>query len=269
MLRVIGYSAPMTTKVKMAMKMKSTESRLDKRQWIDHLSVDEGLAVMLDNQAEAIPAIRLGLSSIVQAVTAIHARLARGRGRLIYAGAGTSARIAVQDGAELLPTFDFPADRVAFVIAGGVEALLRPVENAEDSAAAAASQIADLALQPDDCLVALAASGRTPFTLAVVAAANAAGALTVGISNNRGAPLETTAEIAIVLDTGAEALAGSTRLKAATAQTICLNLISTQVMTQLGHVRNGLMVSMMPRNEKLRHRKREIEAQLAADDASG
>lgn len=252
----------------MSKDIPATEARLDEARWIDRLPVGDGLGVMLDNQAEAITAMRAALPAMEQAVIAISGRLKSGVGRLVYAGAGTSARIGVQDGAELLPTFDFPADRVAFVIAGGPAALLRPVENAEDSADAGTTKTDELALGPNDCVLALAASGHTIFTRAVVEAARSAGALTIGISNNPDAPLLDESEIAITLDTGAEALAGSTRLKAATAQKICLNLISTAVMVQLGHVKNGLMVSMVPRNEKLRRRKLKIEAQLEQDKSS-
>ena len=149
----------------------TTESRLDPDRWIDQLPPAEALAVMLDNQAEAIPALYAALPAIDSAVTALHQRLQAGRGRLIYVGAGTSARIGVQDGAELLPTFDFPAERVAFVIAGGPQALLRPVENAEDSADAATQQLDELAITPDDCVLGLAASGHTVFTCTAVAAA--------------------------------------------------------------------------------------------------
>ena len=247
----------------------ATESRLGPDHWIDQLPPAEALAVMLDNQAEAIPALYRALPAIESAVTALHQRLRAGRGRLIYVGAGTSARIGVQDGAELLPTFDFPAERVAFVIAGGPQALLRPVENAEDSAYAATQQLDELAITPDDCVLGLAASGHTVFTCTAVAAARQVGALTVGISNNHKTPLLAAAEIPIALATGAEALAGSTRLKAATAQKICLNLLSTALMTRLGHVRNGLMSAMTPRNDKLRRRRNQIIAQLAQDAADG
>ncbi len=247
----------------------ATESRLGPDHWIDQLPPAEALAVMLENQAEAIPVLYDALPSIDVAITALYQRLQAGRGRLIYVGAGTSARIGVQDGAELLPTFDFPAERVAFVIAGGPQALLQPVENAEDSADAATKQLNELAIMPDDCVLGLAASGHTVFTCTAVVEARKAGALTVGISNNHQTPLLAAAEIPIALATGAEVLAGSTRLKAATAQKICLNLMSTALMTRLGHVRNGLMSAMTPRNDKLRRRRDQIITQLAQDAVDG
>ena len=247
----------------------TTESRLSADKWLDSLSTAGALSVMLDSQAEAVGAVRAALSQIEEAVTALHARLATSQtGRLIYTGAGTSARIGVQDGAELLPTFDWPDSRTAFIIAGGKAALLQPVENAEDDEAAAKKAVSDQRLGPDDCLIGLAASGKTPFTIAALRAARAAGCLTVGISNNSGAPLLDVADYPVCLATGAEALAGSTRLKAGTAQKICLNLISTQLMVLMGKVRHGLMAEMKPRNAKLEARHAEIQAMLAAEQKS-
>ena len=244
----------------------TTESRLSADQWLDSLSTAGALAVMLDSQAEAIDAVRAALPQIEEAVIALHARLAATTGgRLIYAGAGTSARIGVQDGAELLPTFNWPDRRTDFIIAGGEAALLRQVENAEDDSTAAEQAVAALGLGPDDCLIGLAASGRTPFTIAAVQAARERGSLSVGISNNAGTPLLAAAAYPVCLATGAEALAGSTRLKAGTAQKICLNLLSTQLMVLMGRVKNGLMTEMTPRNDKLRARHAEIQAMLAGD----
>ena len=244
----------------------TTESRLGADKWLDSLSTADALTVMLDSQAEAADAVRSALPQIDKAVTALHTRLAASQtGRLVYAGAGTSARIGVQDGAELLPTFDWPDSRTAFIIAGGPAALLQPVENAEDDEAAAQQAVAELGLGPEDCIIGLAASGRTPFTIAAVRAARAAGCLSIGISNNEGAPLLEVADYPVCLVTGAEALAGSTRLKAGTAQKICLNLISTQIMVLMGKVKHGLMAEMKPRNAKLQARHAEIQAMLAAE----
>ena len=244
----------------------TTESRLSADKWLDSLNTADALIVMLDSQAEAVNAVRAAMPQIEQAVTALYTRLAASQtGRLIYAGAGTSARIGVQDGAELLPTFDWPDSRTDFLIAGGMAALLQPIEHAEDDEVAAQQAVAALQPGPDDCVIGLAASGKTPFTIAVLRAARAAGCLTVGISNNSGAPLLDEAEYPICLATGVEALAGSTRLKAGTAQKICLNLISTQIMVLLGKVKNGLMAEMKPRNAKLEARHADIQAMLAAD----
>ena len=163
---------------------------------------------------------------------------------------------------------DYEKNVREFIIAGGKAALLQPVENAEDDETAAKRAVSDQRLGPDDCLIGLAASGKTPFTIAALRAARAAGCLTVGISNNSGAPLLDVADYPVCLATGAEALAGSTRLKAGTAQKICLNLISTQLMVLMGKVRHGLMAEMKPRNAKLEARHAEIQAMLAAEQKS-
>jgi N-acetylmuramic acid 6-phosphate etherase len=184
-------------------------------------------------------------------------RLRRG-GRIVYVGAGTSGRIGVQDGAELLPTFDWPAEQVAFVIAGGEGALLRAVENAEDSGAEGAARIDEINVGVDDVVLGLAASGNTPFTVAAIEAAGAREALTIGIANNPNARLLAISRHPILLPTGEEPIAGSTRLKAGTAQKVALNLFSTLVMLQLGKVYRGMMVHMRPTNEKLRRRSEQM-----------
>ena len=232
-----------------------TEARVAQSQWLDRLNDSAALRVMLASQAGAADAVEAALAPIATAVEAMTARLASDAGaRIIYAGAGTSIRVAVQDGVELRPTFDWPADRVAYLVAGGDDALMRAVENAEDDVEAARRGVEVLKPTASDILIALSASGGTPFTCAAVDAAMSSGALTVGIANNHGSALLAKAEIAIPVLTGAEAVAGSTRMKAATAQKICLNMISTLVMTRLGYVRDGQMVAMKPGNAKLRAR---------------
>jgi N-acetylmuramic acid 6-phosphate etherase len=201
----------------------------------------------------AVAAVRPALPAIEAAAEAAVVRL-RGAGRLIYCGAGTSGRIGVQDGAELPPTFDWPEQRLGLLIAGGHEALTRAVEGAEDSADLAAADIAAQRLVADDVVIGLAASGATPYVLACLAHARTAGALTIGIANSPGAPLLAAADHAILVHTGAEPIAGSTRLKAGTSQKVVLNLLSTTIMLRLGRVWRGQMVDMVARNEKLRRR---------------
>ncbi len=234
---------------------------------LDRLSAIEQLGLLHESQAEAIAAVQPALPAIAAAVEVAAQRLRRG-GRLVYCGAGTSARIGVQDGAELLPTFSWPADKVAFVVAGGEKALLRAVENAEDSAEDGAEQIAKLRLGPDDVVLGIAASGNTPFTVAAVQTARRLGALTIGVANNAGSRLLAESEHPILVDTGPEAVAGSTRLKAGTAQKIVLNLFSTAVMIQLGRVYAGLMVEMQPTNAKLRQRAEQMVVKLTGCDAA-
>jgi len=211
------------------------------------------LQALWESQLAAVAALQPALPALASAVTAAAERLRRG-GRLAYAGAGTSGRIGVQDGAELSPTFDWPPERLVFLMAGGEAALIRAAENAEDRDDLALDDVREAGLGPDDVLVGVAASGSTPYTVGCVLAARAAGSLTVGIANSPGGRLLEAAEHKILIETGAEALAGSTRMKAGTAQKVALNLFSTAVMTQLGRVYRGQMVDMLARNEKLRRR---------------
>ncbi len=220
---------------------------------LDLWATARGLDALFEDQREAVSAVRSALPSLAAAIDSAAPRLGRG-GRLIYVGAGTSARIGVQDGAELFPTFNWPREQVAFVIAGGEGALLRAVENAEDSGSDGAARMAELDVGANDVVIGLAASGNTPFTVAAIEAARRNGALTIGIANNRGSRLLAACEHPILIDTGAEAIAGSTRLKAGTAQKVVLNLFSTMVMVRLGKVYRGMMVHMRPNNEKLRKR---------------
>ncbi len=215
--------------------------------------VEAVLAAFWEGQLAAVAALRPALPSLAAAVVAAAERL-RGGGRLGYAGAGTSGRIGVQDGAELGPTFDWPAERLLLLMAGGEAALIRAAEGAEDRADAAEQDVREARLGAGDVLVGVAASGSTPYTVAAVAAARTAGALTVGISNSAGAALLAAAEHAVLVETGPEGLAGSTRMKAGTAQKAALNLFSTAVMTRLGRVYRGQMVDMVARNDKLRRR---------------
>jgi N-acetylmuramic acid 6-phosphate etherase len=222
---------------------------------------EQALAAMLNGQASAINAVRHALAALSLAVAAAAQRLGR-EGRLVYAGAGASARLAVQDGVELYPTFGWPHDRLATVIAGGTPALTRSIEGAEDDAAAGQAAATALQLGPNDVVISVAASGTTKFTLAVQSTARQAGALTVGLANNLGSPLLAGAEIPVALPTGAEFLPGSTRMAAGTAQKIALNLFSTRLMTELGRVYRGKMVGVVPTNAKLVQRAHRIVAEL-------
>jgi N-acetylmuramic acid 6-phosphate etherase len=229
---------------------------------LDSWPAAEMIAAMYEGQLAAAAVVGGALGAIAAAVDDAVLVLQRG-GRLVYVGAGTSGRIAVQDGAELTPTFDWPAERVVFAIAGGLEALTRSIEGAEDDAAAGAQAIVDAKVGADDVVVGIAASGTTPYTVGALRAAGAAGAVTIAVANNPGAPLLEAARHRILVDTGGEVIAGSTRMKAATAQKIVLNLFSTAVMVRLGRVYRGLMVDMRASNAKLRRRAAAIVREIA------
>lgn len=212
------------------------------------------LEALWEGQMAAVSAVRPALPAIERAADAAAPLLAAG-GRLVYAGAGTSGRIGVQDGAELPPTFDWPEDRLVLLMAGGDSALTRAIENAEDRQDLARAAItAHRVGGPSDVVIGIAASGATPFTLACVQEAARRGALTIGVANSAGAPLLAACAHPILVETGAEPIAGSTRLKAGTSQKVVLNLLSTLLMVRLGHVYRGMMVDMQARNAKLRHR---------------
>ena len=219
------------------------------------------LDALLEGQMAAVAAVRPALPALAAAAEAAAVRLRTG-GRLAYAGAGTSGRIGVQDGAELSPTFDWPRHRLVFLLAGGAPALTQAVENAEDRDDLGRHDIAEAGLDAADVIVGLAASGATPYTVACVRAARSAGALAIAIANSAGAPLLAAADHAILIETGAEPIAGSTRMKAGTAQKVALNLFSTLLMTRLGRVYQGQMVDMAARNSKLRARALRILQQL-------
>ena len=243
-----------------------TEAVSDRYRGLDAWPSAEMLQALWEAQAAAVAAVHPALPSIEAACIAAHPRLARG-GRLAYAGAGSSARAAAQDGSELPPTFDFPASRILLLIAGGEAALRSSIENAEDDEGAAERAVADHRLGADDVLLGLAASGATPYTVAALAAARARGALTIGIAAAPGSALLRAAEYPILLATGAEPIAGSTRLKAGTAQKVALNLFSTLLMVRLGRVHDGMMVDMQPRNAKLRQRAIEMVRRISGVDS--
>jgi N-acetylmuramic acid 6-phosphate etherase len=237
---------------------------------LDSWSTGDMVEAMYDGQLVACAAVKPALPAINAAVDDAVSALKRG-GRLVYAGAGTSGRIAIQDGAELRPTYDWPSDRVVFVMAGGLQAVLQSIEGAEDNETNGADAIADAGVNQNDVVVAVAASGTTPFTIGALRAAAQRQAVSIAVANNRGAPLFEPARHRILIETGTEVLAGSTRLQAGTAQKIVLNLFSTAVMVKLGRVYRGLMVSMRASNAKLLRRAEIIVSQIvgcAENDAA-
>ncbi|WP_022798051.1 N-acetylmuramic acid 6-phosphate etherase [Thermus islandicus] len=226
-----------------------TEEKAFRYQDLDRWPPREALEALYEGQLRALSALKAALPSLEAAARGAAERLRRG-GYLVYAGAGTSGRLAVADGVELWPTFSFA--RVRFFLAGGEKGLLSSLEGAEDRAEEGYRLGAGL--DPQDVLVAVAASGRTPYTLGVLRGAKEAGALTIAMANNPETPLLQEAHHPILLDTGPEVLAGSTRLGAGTAQKAALNLFSTLVMLLLGRTYGNLMARMRAENEKLRKR---------------
>ncbi|MFF8384911.1 N-acetylmuramic acid 6-phosphate etherase [Streptomyces kanasensis] len=219
------------------------------------------IARAMNDGDRAVPEAVTGqLPRIAAAVDAIAARMARG-GRLVYAGAGTAGRLGVLDASECPPTFNADPSQVVGLIAGGPEALVRSVEGAEDAASLAHDDLKALDLSPDDTVVGVSASGRTPYAVGAVEYARDAGALTVGVACNTGSALAAAADHAIEVVVGPEFITGSTRLKSGTAQKLVLNMLSTITMIRLGKTYGNLMVDVRATNDKLRARSHRIVAQ--------
>ena len=251
-----------------------TEARNPRSEHIDQFSTLDMLRVINDEDATIATAVRAALPQIAAAVDAIAARFAQG-GRLFYLGAGTSGRLGVLDASECPPTFSVPAGLFVGLIAGGDSALRKSSEASEDSPAAGAADLAPHNLTACDCVVGIAASGRTPYVLGALARANETGALTIALTCAGGAAqpsnLAASAQIAIELATGPEVLTGSTRMKAGTATKLVLNMLSTGVMIRRGAVMGNLMVHVQPTNAKLVDRAHRIIAAatgVGADDAA-
>jgi len=217
---------------------------------------------IVEGQLAAVAAVRAAGPALARAIDAASERLARG-GRLVYMGAGTSGRIAAQDCAELPPTFAWPSSRSLVFMAGGPTALTEAAEGAEDNEAEARDALDAAGIGLDDVVIGVAASGNTPFTLAGLDRAGVAGALTIGVYNNGQGRMAAHCVIPVLADTGAEIVAGSTRMKAGTAQKVVLNTLSTGIMIRLGYVYRGRMVEMRPTNIKLEQRAVAMVADLS------
>ena len=232
---------------------------------LDSKSAFEIARIINREDAKVATAVKRALPQIAEAIELIAAALSEG-GRLIYVGTGTSGRIAALDAVECPPTFDVNPRVVQFIIAGGPKALGAAVEADEDSRELARKAIAKRRPTRKDVVVGIAASGRTPFTIAAVQYARAHGARTVAVVCNPNSPLGKAADVAIVAEVGAEVVAGSTRMKAGTAQKMILNMLSTGAMTRLGYVYGNLMVNVHPKNAKLIERGVSILEKLAGLD---
>jgi len=234
---------------------------------IDILPTLEMVRLMNQEDARVATAVAVELENIARAIDAIAARMRRG-GRLIYIGAGTSGRLGVLDASECPPTFDTPPEQVIGLIAGGPAALTQAIEGAEDDDQQGQRDLAAHGVNAEDSVVGIAASGQTPYVLGGITEARRRGALTVGVACNHPSSLSRLVDISITPLVGPEVIAGSTRLKAGTAQKMVLNMLSTGVMVKLGKTYGNLMVDVQPTNAKLRERARRIVAQACEIELS-
>lgn len=241
----------------------NTESRHPAAEGLHLQPAGQVLSALLDAQIGALSALNPALPAIAKAAEACADALIRG-GRMGYAGAGSSGLMALADCLELAGTFGLPPERTPMMFAGGTDALLHMTGVAEDDPRLAVADLDASGLQKGDVVLVLTASGRTPYALTITREAKARGIITVGFANVKGTPLLEMSEIAVLLDTGAEIVAGSTRMGAATAQKVALNMLSVLVGTRLGHVHDGYMVNLVADNAKLVERAARIVSDLAS-----
>ncbi|MBY6261152.1 N-acetylmuramic acid 6-phosphate etherase [Azospirillum sp. 412522] len=248
-----------------------TEDAANRYSRLDVWPAAELMTALWEGQTRALAACVPALPPVAAAVEAAAARLSGGRGRLVYAGAGSSAMVAALDGLDLGPTFDWPAERLVLLIAGGLDLSRGLAGAAEDDEGAGRADAGRAGVSAADVVVGLSASGASAYTVGVLRAAREAGALTMGVASSAGSPLLEAAEHPVLTATGAEVIAGSTRLGAGTAQKVVLNLFSTGVMTALGNVYDNLMINVRPENAKLRRRCTAMVARIARvdEDAAG
>jgi N-acetylmuramic acid 6-phosphate etherase len=246
-----------------------TEQENPRTRNLSELPAEEIVRLMNEEDARVAGAVGLVLPDVARVVDSVVERMRAG-GRLFYVGTGTSGRLGVLDASECPPTFGVAPELVQGIIAGGYEALYRAVEASEDDREAGARDAEARGVNGSDALVGLAASGRTPYTVGAVEYARRAGAFTAAVTCAPGSPITQAAEVSIVPVVGPEAVAGSTRLKAGTAQKMVLNMISTAALTRLGYVKGNRMTNVRPSNTKLRARALRILAAEAGlgDDAA-
>ncbi|MGJ8572000.1 MAG: N-acetylmuramic acid 6-phosphate etherase [Hoeflea sp.] len=248
--------------------MLSTETIDRKSVGLDAREPEAILSVILQSQVEALLSLDRSRTSIADAA-AMLTGIVRGGGKIAYAAAGSSALMAMADGLELPGTFGLPSDRVKILLAGGLASLSDMLGGTEDDSLQGLSDVQSAGIGPNDCLIAVSASGSTPYTVAALVQASRSGAKTIAIANNPDAPLLKSADVAILLSTPPEIVGGSTRLGAATAQKAALNMMSTLMAIHLGHIYDGRMVNLRADNEKLRQRACRIVSEIGGcDDAA-
>lgn len=244
---------------------KQTEGRHAKAAGLDLMADADILALLAGGQVAAAECVGAAAPAIAEGA-ALAARTIREGGRLIYAAAGSSGLMALADALELPGTYGIARDRIVVLLAGGNDALVDMRGGPEDDGDAARAALEAVAPDARDCVIAVTASGHTPYPLAAVDAARRAGARSIGIANNAGASLFERVDVSICLETPPEVIAGSTRMGAGTAQKIALNMLSTLMAIRLGHVHDGFMVNVVADNEKLRGRARGIVMAVAGVD---
>ncbi len=250
---LLDRTAAAKDQLKCAQMTRNTESPSLLHTDLDLYQPEQLVDALVDDQLQAVEAVRASRLPLAAAVRAAVPRLAAG-GRLIYVGAGTSGRLGLQDAVELWPTFSWPPERAIALLAGGMRAVTLAVEGAEDDEPQGAADLLAVTPGANDVVLGVAASGSTPYVLGALRCGRAAGALTIGMANNPDSAVANAAEIGITLDTGPEVISGSTRLKAGTAQKIALNSFSSAVMVGLHKVYGNLMVDLRATNSKLRSR---------------
>lgn len=246
----------------MNLSILETEQRNPRSMQIDTCDTLE-LVTIINNEDKEVPkAIERILPNVAAAIDDAHEKMQKG-GRLIYMGAGTSGRLGVLDASECPPTYGVSADLVVGLMAGGMDAIIKAKEGAEDSAELGVQDLRDLHLNENDVVVGLAASGRTPYVIGGLNYANEMGALTIAISCVSNAKISACAKHGLEAIVGAEVVTGSTRMKAGTAQKLLCNMLTTSLMVKRGKVYTNLMVDVQPTNEKLVERAKRIIAQAA------
>jgi N-acetylmuramic acid 6-phosphate etherase len=246
--------------------VQGTEDTASRFRGLDTWRTGEILEALWSSQSRAVAACLSALPALGRAVDGAVERLTGTTGRLVYAGAGSSGMIAALDVLDLGPTFNWPEERTIVFVAGGLDVRRGPDPIAEDDSAGGRARARAVGLGPSDVVVGISASGASAYTVAVVDEARTRGAMTVAVAGHTDSPLVRAADHAVVVSTGAEVIAGSTRLAAGTAHKLVLNLFSTAVMVGLGFVFDNLMIDVRPANAKLRQRRAAIVASIAGVD---
>ena len=247
------------------MALRNTEQRHSAAKALDSLPPEAALMALCAAQVAAARSVEGAIAQIAEAAE-VAARCLKAGGRLIYAGAGSSGLMAMADALEMPGTFGITREQIVILLSEGIETIAQFAAETEDDSRRGEEDIRKIAPTAKDCLIAVSASGTTPYAVAALQAARQCGAATIALANNAGAPLFMQADIAIQLDTPPEILAGSTRMGAGTAQKIALNMLSTLAGIHLGHVHDGYMVNVRPENAKLRERARRMVSAITGCD---